>query len=106
MCPTKLKVLLSTAPDEKVAETICRTLVEESLVACAQALPGLKSFYRWEGEPQSSNELLIILKTASPEATLARLRELHPYETPEGIVLAAEGGLADYLDWAEENSSP
>ena len=32
----------------------------------------------------------------------ARVHELHPYELPELVVLAAEGGSAAYFGWVRD----
>jgi periplasmic divalent cation tolerance protein len=98
-----LKVLLSTAPDPETAEKIARTLVHEKFAACAQVLHGVKSFYRWQGRLEHADECLLVIKTVHAAACLSRLREMHPYEVPEGLVLPVEDGLADYLDWARRN---
>ena len=44
-----LQILMSTVPDAATGERIAAALVDESLAACVQLLPGLLSHYRWEG---------------------------------------------------------
>ena len=44
-------VIWSTCPDVAAART--RDLVEASLVACVNVLPGLRSIYRWNGAVQA-----------------------------------------------------
>ncbi|HET9947732.1 MAG TPA: divalent-cation tolerance protein CutA [Longimicrobiales bacterium] len=96
--------VLTTAPDEAVAERIGRALVDERLAACANVLPGVTSFFRWEGAVRRESEVLVILKT-TPEALEAlriRLVELHPYEIPEVLALDVRAGHAPYLEWVRE----
>jgi periplasmic divalent cation tolerance protein len=47
-----------------------------------------------------------VIKTTSDrvEALEARFRELHPYELPEFLVVAATDGSAGYLAWLEEST--
>jgi periplasmic divalent cation tolerance protein len=94
-------IVLITAPDATCAETLARTLEDERLAACVNGVPGIRSFYRWEGAVQEDAELLLVAKTRGDlaEALAARVKELHPYELPEVLELAAAGGSPAYLDW-------
>ncbi|XHR28096.1 MAG: divalent-cation tolerance protein CutA [Chthoniobacteraceae bacterium] len=98
-------LLLSTFPDAEAARRIAGTLVEERLAACANLLPGAESIYRWEGKVERAAEVVAFFKTteACRAHFEARLKELHPYEVPEILVLRPEGGLPAYLRWIEEN---
>ena len=99
--PDEIRVALVTAPDEDVARTLARTLVEERLVACVNWGGGLQSVYRWEGEVQEDAEVLLVLKTRADrvEALTQRVQALHPYDVPEVLCLPVSGGSAAYLDW-------
>jgi periplasmic divalent cation tolerance protein len=99
-----VNVILSTAASVEVAERIARALVEEGLVACVNIVPGIRSIYRWQGKVCDDAEVLLIAKVALARraAALARLRELHPYEVPEGIAFEVVDGLPDYLAWVIE----
>lgn len=61
----------------------------------------MESIYRWRGVIESSSEVMLVIKTelAKQEQSLAALSELHPYDTPEGLVVALDGGLEKYMDW-------
>src|SRR5258708_4783981 len=92
-------VVLTTWPDVEKARAAARTLVEESLAACANIVPGVESIYRWEGKLETSAEVLMVVKTtrARYPALQARITELHSYEVPEIIALRIEDGLPQYL---------
>ena len=98
---TELCAVLTTAPDEGVAEMLARTLVEERLAACVNVIPGVRSIYRWEGALQDDSELVLVIKSHRnrTQALAARIKDLHPYELPEVLVLPVSGGSAAYLDW-------
>jgi periplasmic divalent cation tolerance protein len=98
-------LLLSTFPDAEAARRIAGTLVEERLAACANLIPGVESIYRWKGEVERAGEVIVLFKTteAARSRFEARLKELHPYEVPEILVIRPEGGLPAYLRWVEEN---
>jgi periplasmic divalent cation tolerance protein len=68
-------------------------------------LPAMTSIYRWKGSVDQEREQQLLIKTAADkvEALAARLRQLHPYELPEFIVLDAEASAA-YGDWIDGNT--
>ena len=103
----ELRVVLVTAPDPECGERLARALVEERLAACVNLVPGIRSFYRWEGRVQDDPEVLLVVKTQAgrAEALAARVQELHPYELPEVLELPVVGGSAAYLDWVFAESS-
>ena len=59
----------------------------------------MTSVYRWKGQVEQDREQQLVIKTTPDRlaALEARLRELHPYELPEFLVLAAAGGSEAYL---------
>jgi periplasmic divalent cation tolerance protein len=99
-------LILSTAPDRETAQRLARELVERKLAACVNIVPGIESIYHWEGKIHADAELLLLIKTTATLApeTLAALEQLHPYDTPEGIVLPIEGGLKKYLAWIQNST--
>src|SRR5687768_6228888 len=98
----------TTLPDEATAQQLGRQLVEERLAACAQAMGPISSTYWWQGQIEQAQEWYCHLKTTtatSPELS-RRLRELHPYEVPEIIVVEIREGDASYLKWIRETVQP
>lgn len=87
------------------AERLAEALVGERLAACAQ-IAAVRSRYVWKGELQREDEQLITLKTRAAlfEPLRTRLRELHPYETPEIIALPVVAADPDYLAWLLEGT--
>ena len=94
-------VQLTTVSSEDEAEKLARALVERRLAACVNVVPGVRSFYRWQGEVQCDAEVLLVIKTA--RARLGELRSavraLHSYDLPEQLDLEVTGGDRDYLEW-------
>ena len=99
-------VILSTCPDVTSAERIGRTLVEESLAACVNVLPAVRSIYRWNDAVQSDEEALMIVKTTAAclVAARERLLALHPYELPEVVALPVADGHHAYLSWVASST--
>ena len=100
-------VCFCTCPDADSASRLAETLVEERLAACVNALPGLRSVYRWQGAIEHADEVLLLIKTtrARLPALSARVVELHPHELPEVVAVEVAGGLSTYLDWVAEQAS-
>lgn len=97
-----LYVPVST-PDE--GRSIGRTLLAERLCGCINIVPGMESWYWWQGELTSSQECVVIVKTAPhliPVLT-QRIRELHSYDTPCILALPVIAGNPDYITWLLEN---
>ena len=99
---TDFLLVFSTFPSAEAARAAGRVLVAERLAACVNLLPGLTSIYVWQGEQHESEETLALVKTRREHyaALEKRLRELHPYETPEIIAVEIGAGLPAYLEWA------
>ena len=94
-------LVLSTCPDAATAERIARALVEESLAACVNVVPGVRSIYLWNGAVQDTREFLMIAKTTATrvEELRARLVDMHPYEVPEVVAVRLADGHDAYLRW-------
>lgn len=98
-------VILITAPGVTTAKNLGKKLVEEKLAACVNVVPGLTSYYWWEGEVQEDSEVLLIVKTLKTKVgdLIKRVKELHPYQVPEVIAIEIKEGLDDYLRWMDES---
>lgn len=99
------RIVFITAGDAAQAEELARGLVEARLAACVNIVPGVTSFYRWQGEMQKDQELLLIAKTRFDrlEALAKFVKERHSYEVPETIAVTVVGGNAAYLDWLTDS---
>jgi periplasmic divalent cation tolerance protein len=99
-------LVLTTLPADADGAGFARALVEERLAACVNLLAPMESVYRWEGRVEREIERQIVIKT-SRERVVAlwdRVRELHPYEVPEFIVLPVIDGNDAYLRWVGEGT--
>ncbi len=99
-----LHVLFSTFPNEEKAVEAAKYLINEKLAACVWVIPGLKSFYVWEGMLEEDSEVLLVAKVPEEkvDSAIKKLKEVHPYEVPEIITVAADKVLPEYLKWARE----
>ena len=98
-------VVLTTLPGDADADAFARTLVDQRLAACVNVLPPMQSTYRWKGSVETAAERQLLIKTraAGVAALEQRVRELHPYDVPEFLVIPVNGGSAAYLAWLNES---
>jgi periplasmic divalent cation tolerance protein len=94
-------IVLTTMPDDPQADELARTLVTERLAACVNVHGPMSSTYRWKQTVEREAERQLVIKTTADRlaAVERRLRELHPYEVPEFLVVPIEGGSDAYLQW-------
>lgn len=100
-----LVVVLVNAPPAE-APRIAKALVEQRLAACVNVIPGVKSFYFWEGNLEEDEESTLLVKTtaAGVAALTTAVKELHPYSVPEVIAVPLKNaGNPDYLDWVRKS---
>lgn len=100
-------LVLCTCPGNTVAAEISTALIDLNLAACVNRVPGVKSWYRWQGRIEQEEEVLLLIKTtrtrfAELEATI---RGLHPNEVPEVIAMEISAGSEAYLQWVTESTT-
>ena len=99
-------IILTTLPADADAQAFAQALVEGRLAACVNLLPVMESVYRWRGSVERETERQVVIKTTHPciDALWQRVRDLHPYEVPEFIVLPIVDGNDAYLRWVTEST--
>jgi len=97
-------VALTTCP-VKQGEELARTLVKTRTCACVNIIPKITSIYHWKDEIVVDEEALLIMKTKETNTSVLWdiIKENHPYEVPEYVVLPIQWGSQDYLDWISQN---
>jgi adenylate kinase len=98
-----VKIVLVTCPPDRANE-IAGHLLRERVCACVSVVPAVQSRYWWEGELETAEESLLIVKCASDlvDTVVEKVKEVHPYKVPEIVALPTEGGNLDYLSWVRE----
>jgi periplasmic divalent cation tolerance protein len=98
-------VVLSTCASAEEAETLARSMVEQRLAACVNVIPRMRSYYRWKGALESSEEWLLVIKSSRDrfQELMTALEKAHSYEIPEVLALPVVDGAANYLSWIESS---
>ena len=101
------RIVLTAVGLSEKAEQIANALVERRLAACVHIIGPIRSVYRWKEQVEREQEYLLVIKTTAERASaLATVfAELHPYELPERVELAIEGGSEAYLEWVSAQVS-
>ena len=91
----------TTFPSLVEAERAGRSLVERRLCACVNILPGMVSYYWWQGAIERGDEVVMLVKTraALTDAVRIAVKEMHSYATPAVLVIPIESVDPDYQAW-------
>jgi periplasmic divalent cation tolerance protein len=97
----------TTVATRAAAEQLAAGIIDHRLAACVQVEGPVTSTYRWEGKVERAEEFRLCLKFLPGQAAALAdwVREHHPYDTPEWIVVQASDVGEKYLSWARSNST-
>jgi len=98
---TGLVTVYTTCAHAEEAARLSRELVDERLIACANVIQGVMSFYRWEGQVTNQPEAAILMKTTEAKfpALKTRLAELHSYDVPCIVAWPIVDANEAYAQW-------
>lgn len=101
---TQYIIVLVTTADKAEAEKIAKTLLNEKLIACANIVGSVTSFFAWKDKINCAEECLMIMKSQADlfELLEARVKSLHSYEVPEVLALPILAGSSGYLAWMNQ----
>ncbi len=94
-------IVLMTAANRNEAKNIIRILLEEKLIACANMIEGISSFFWWKEKIDEEKEVLVLMKSSKDkfEKLSKRVIEIHSYEVPEILSIPIVNGSSTYMDW-------
>lgn len=88
-------------PDTATARETGQKLLDEGLIGCINIGASIISLFEWAGERGEGEECPALLKTDASllERAIARLDDLHPYDTPAilGWPCITSGATQDWL---------
>lgn len=91
----------TTFPSVVEAEDTGRNLLEGGVAACVNILPGMISYYRWQGAIERAEEVVMIIKTRASLAEDVRVivKQMHSYSAPAILVIPIESVDQTYFEW-------
>jgi periplasmic divalent cation tolerance protein len=94
-------IILVTTKDKQEAEKISQLLLKERLIACANIISPVTSFFHWSGQTEKAEECLIVMKSRRDlfAQVAEHVKRLHSYEVPEVLALPIVDASKAYLDW-------
>jgi len=97
--------LVTTVSTDAEARAVAERLVDGRLAACVNAIPGVRSLFRWQGKVDSANEVLLLVKTLESRLDDVKraLAEVHPYELPEIVAIRAADVEERFARWIAES---
>jgi len=100
-------IVFVTARNKAEGRMIANGLLEDKLIACANLIKGVESFFCWKGKVDRSKEVMLVIKTQQElfSQVVAKVKKLHSYETPEIIAFPIVAGDKAYLKWIDESVS-
>ena len=103
---SSFSIAWTTTANAEDAQKLATQIVEQGLAACVHIDGPLTAVYTWNGKIQTETESRLWIKF--PSETSDRLeqwiRERHPYDVPQWIVVSASSVLPEYLQWAVETT--
>ena len=95
----------TTLSSREAADKLAREITASKLSACSQIDGPITSIYWWQGKLEEGQEWRCTLKTSPRlyQQLEQKLKEIHPYETPEIIAIPILAGSQEYLAWLREN---
>ncbi|UCE09205.1 MAG: divalent-cation tolerance protein CutA [Candidatus Thorarchaeota archaeon] len=97
---------LTTCPPDK-AEDLARILVDGRFCACVNIVSGVRSIYHWKDKVETDTESILLIKTEKrlQDRLWDAIRDNHPYEVPEFVVIPIQGGSKAYLEWISTSTA-
>jgi periplasmic divalent cation tolerance protein len=96
-------IIFVTTKDKAEAGQLSQSLLKDRLIACANIVNPIDSFFFWQNKIERADECLIIMKSRLDlfKPIVERVKGLHSYKVPEVLAFPIVDGSKDYLDWMD-----
>ena len=99
----KVLFLITTVPNQLLAEQIAKELIEVKLAACV-SIKEIKSIYKWQGNIEENKEFEITIKSLPENLNKLTLfvKDKITYEVPE-LIYKIFDSENSYYQWIKES---
>ena len=99
----KLLLLITTVPNQLLAEQIAKELIKGKLAACV-SIKEIKSIYKWKDNIEENKEIEITIKSLPENLNklILILKEKITYEVPE-LIYKIFDSENSYFQWMKES---
>ena len=99
----KLLLLITTVPNQLLAEQIAKELIKGKLAACI-SIKEIKSIYKWKDNIEENKEIEITIKSLPENLNklILVLKEKITYEVPE-LIYKIFDSENSYFQWVKES---
>ena len=99
----KLLLLITTVPNQLLAEQIAKELIKGKLAACV-SIKEIKSIYKWKDNIEENKEIEITIKSLPENLNklILILKEKINYEVPE-LIYKIFDSENSYFQWVKES---
>ena len=100
-----IKFFYIIAPNKREAEQISKKLLDKKLIACANVISNVNSYFVWKNKVQNSKEIIICGKTTSKNQKniIHAVKKIHSYSVPCIIFFDIKSGNKDFLKWIKRS---
>ena len=101
------KLFYMTCKNKIEANKIALDLVKKDLVACANIIPGVKSYFKWNKKKINIiKESILIGKTIKKNMNkiIAHSKKISSYECPCIVFVDIKNGNKDFLSWIKSST--
>jgi periplasmic divalent cation tolerance protein len=101
------KLFYMTCKNKVEANKIAYALVKKDLVACANIIPNIKSYFKWNNKKINAlKESILIGKTVKKNINKITLyvKKMSSYDCPCIVFVDIENGNKEFLNWIKSST--
>ena len=101
------KLFYMTCKNKVEANKIAYALVKKDLVACANIIPNIKSFFKWNNKKVNIiKESVLIGKTVKKNINkiILYVKKISSYDCPCVVFVDIKNGNKDFLSWIKSST--
>jgi len=101
-----IQLVMCNCPGRDAARELARHLIEARLAACINIIANIGSIYWWKGEIHDTAECQLQIKTShqSLNDVIDYIKQYHPGEVPEILVIPINEGNKEYFKWVKQET--